>query len=162
MNLRKRNMTNIEFQEWFESKLITVPGGCKEWSGCRFLNGYGVVRMNGKNMKAHRVSFELYVQRPISDNMFILHSCNNPPCCNPSHLREGTHQDNMTDKLQSGRQPRGEANAKSKLTQCQVDEIRKNPSNLTQYQLADLYGVKRPCIAKIQRGKIWRLHDVNV
>jgi len=162
MNLRKRNMTNIEFQEWFESKLITVQGGCKEWSGCRFLNGYGVVRMNGKNMKAHRVSFELYAQRPISDNMFILHSCNNPPCCNPHHLREGTHQDNMNDKLQSGRQPRGETNAKAKLTQYQVDEIRKNANKLTQYQLADMYGVKRPCIAKIQRGKIWRLHDVNV
>ncbi len=155
---RKRNMTNDEFREWFESKLTTTETGCKEWNGCRFLQGYGVVRMNGKNNKAHRVSLEIYLGRPIHDNMFVLHSCNNPPCCNPDHLREGTHQENMNDKLDSGRQPRGEQNGKAKLTLKQVEEIRNNVNNLTQYQLADLYGVKRPCIAKIQRGKIWSLH----
>lgn len=160
--IRKRNMTNEEFQQWFETKLVTTSTGCKEWSGCRFLKGYGVVRMNGKNVKAHRIAYELYTQKPITDGMFILHSCNNPPCCNPQHLREGSHQENMNDKLRCGRQPRGETNGNAKLTQEQVIQIKSNPNKLTQYQLADLYGVKRPCIAKIQRGKIWRLHDANV
>jgi len=159
---RRRNMTNEEFWLWFESNLITTPTGCKEWMGCRSVQGYGFVRINGKNMKTHRVSFEHYVGRPIHEHMFILHSCNNPPCCNPEHLREGTHQENMDDKLRSGRQPRGEQNGKAKLTSEQVDEIRENANGLTQYQLADLYGVKRPCIAKIQRGKIWSLHTPNV
>ena len=68
---RKRNMTNDEFREWFESRLTTTETGCKEWNGCRFLQGYGVVRMNGKNNKAHRVSLEIYLGRPIHDNMFV-------------------------------------------------------------------------------------------
>ena len=155
---RGRNITGEEFWNWFRNKLVTTPNGCMEWSGCRFAQGYGVVRMNGKNMKAHRISLEQHLGRPIQYGMFVLHSCNNPPCCNPEHLREGTHQENMDDKLRSGRQPRGEANGKSKLTVQQVEEIRANPNRLTQYQLADVYGVKRPCIAKIQRGKNWSLH----
>lgn len=160
--LRRRDMTPDEFRQWFQSKLITTPTGCMEWSGCRFAQGYGVVRMNGKNTKAHRVSLEHQLGRPIQDNMFVLHSCNNPPCCNPEHLREGTHQENMDDKLRAGRQPRGETNGKAKLTAQQVEEIRANPNRLTQYELADLYGVKRPCIAKIQRGRNWSLHNTQL
>lgn len=155
-------MSHDDFWAWFNSNLITTSNGCREWTGCRSVQGYGFVRINGKNIKTHRVSFEHSVGCPIRDGMFILHSCNNPPCCNPDHLREGTHQDNMDDKLNSGRQPRGEANGRAKLTQQDVDEIRANPNKLTQYQLADLYGVKRPCIAKIQRGKIWSLQTPQI
>lgn len=160
MNIpRRRGMNPDEFHQWFQSKLIATPTGCMEWSRCRFAQGYGVVRMNGKNMKAHRISLEHYLGRPIQDTMFVLHSCNNPPCCNPEHLREGSHQENMDDKLRAGRQPRGETNGKAKLTAQQVGEIRANPNSLTQYELAELYGVKRPCIAKIQRGRNWSLHN---
>jgi hypothetical protein len=161
-NPRRRGITREEFWEWFQTKLITTPTGCKEWNGCRFAQGYGVVRMNGKNMKAHRISLEHHLGRQIREGMFVLHSCNNPPCCTPEHLREGTHQENMDDKLRSGRQSRGEANGKSKLTIQQVEEIRVNVNRLTQYQLAELYGVKRPCIAKIQRGKNWSLHTAEL
>ena len=155
---RKRNMTNDEFYEWFQSKLVTSPTGCMEWSGCRFAQGYGVVRMDGRNMKAHRIALEHNLERPIQPGLYALHSCNNPPCCNPDHLREGTNQDNVNDKLRADRQPRCETNGKSKLTQQQVDEIRANVNRLTQYQLADQFGVRRPCIAKIQCGKTWSLH----
>ena len=158
MNVRKRNMMDDEFWEWFESKLTTTGSGCKEWSACRFAQGYGVVRVGGKNLKAHRMSLEHALGRPLHDGMYALHSCNNPPCCNPEHLREGTNQDNVDDKLRADRQPRGETNGKAKLTLEQVADIRQNQDGLSQYQLADLYGVKRPCIAKIQRGKTWNLH----
>jgi len=158
MSARKRNMSDTEFWEWFESKLITTNDGCKEWSGCRYSQGYGVVRIDGKNMKAHRIYLEHSLGRRLSADMYALHSCNNPPCCNLEHLREGTNQDNVDDKLRSDRQPRGETNGKAKLTLEQVTEIRDNPSGLSQYQLADLYDVKRSCIAKIQRGKTWSLN----
>jgi hypothetical protein len=162
MEPRKRNMTDDEFWTWFDSKLVEMPTGCMEWSMCRSVQGYGFVRMHGKNLKAHRLSLEHRLGRPISPTMAVLHSCNNPPCCNPDHLREGTNQENVNDKLRSGRQPRGETNGKAKLTRQQVEEIKANVDGLTQYQLADLYGVKRPCIAKIQRGKLWRLHAPEV
>ena len=158
MNARKRNMTDDEFWEWFTAKLIPANDGCLEWSGCRFTQGYGVVRMDGKNIRANRMALEHALGRPIREGMYALHSCNNPPCCNPEHLREGTNQENVDDKLRSDRQPRGEMNGKAKLTIEQVNEIKQNQDGLTQYQLAELYGVKRPCIAKIQRGKTWGLN----
>jgi HNH endonuclease len=158
MSVRRRNMTDSEFWEWFESKLTTTPSGCREWSACRFAQGYGVVRMNGKNIKAHRIALEHTLGRPVAPGMCALHSCNNPPCCNPEHLREGTNQENVDDKLRSDRQPRGETNGKAKLTFEQVEEIRRNSNSLTQRQLADLYGVKHACIGKIHRGKTWNLH----
>ena len=161
MNPRKRNMSDNEFWTWFESKLTTTESGCREWSACRFAQGYGVVRMYGKNLKAHRISLEHSLGRPIRDGMLALHSCNNPPCCNPDHLREGTLQDNMDDKVHANRQSRGETNGKAKLTLDQVNEIRRNPNGLSQTELANAYGVQRPCIAKIQRGKTWNLHVVT-
>ena len=161
MNARKRNMTDDEFWEWFQTKYeaLTPTDGtnCIEWKGARSL-GYGVVRRHGTNLRVHRLTLERTLGRPLREGMCALHSCNNPPCCNPDHLREGTNQENVDDKLRADRQPRGETNGKAKLTLDQVNEIRQNPNNLTQYQLADVYGVRRPCIAKIQRGKTWNLH----
>lgn len=46
---------------------------------------------------------EIWSGQDVPDGMHILHSCDNPRCCNPEHLRIGTHQDNMNDKVSRGR-----------------------------------------------------------
>jgi hypothetical protein len=38
---------------------------------------------------------------------FCLHKCDNPPCCNPSHLFEGDAAENAEDRNLKGRQPSG-------------------------------------------------------
>jgi len=161
MNPRKRNMSDNEFWTWFQTKYEeltpTDRTGCIEWKGARSL-GYGIVRRHGTNLRVHRLTLERALGRPLRDGMYALHSCNNPPCCNPDHLREGTNQDNVDDKLRADRQPRGETNGKAKLTLDQVNEIRRNEDGLSQRLLASRYGVQRACIAKIQRGKTWNLH----
>jgi hypothetical protein len=55
----------------------------------------------------------------------VLHSCDNSRCINPLHLRLGTHQDNVADKVAKGRQARGSRHGASKLTEIQVAEIRR-------------------------------------
>ena len=161
MSVRKRNMSDDEFWEWFESKFKelkpTNETGCIEWVGAKSL-GYGIVRRNGSNLRVHGLTLERSLGRSLRNGMFALHSCNNPPCCNPEHLREGTNQENVDDKLRANRQPRGETNGKAKLTMNQVNEIRENSDALSQRLLADRYGVQKACIAKIQRGKTWNLH----
>lgn len=58
------------------------------------------------------------------DGIVIRHKCDNPSCVNPFHLTSGTQADNMRDKKERGRTPKGEAHARAKLTDAQVAMIR--------------------------------------
>ena len=82
---------------------------CWEWKASRFTNGYGQTKLgsSGRGDTAHRVAMEYYSGGVIPKHLFVLHSCDNKPCCNPKHLRIGTHQENMDDREKSGLTCRG-------------------------------------------------------
>ena len=100
---------------------------CWLWTGQKNNQGYGRfdVWNNGKRTRllSHRVAVTLANNAEIGQRI-LLHSCDNPPCCNPAHLRAGTQTDNMRDAaiknrvnlagLAYGRQP-GMPRAKRKL-----------------------------------------------
>lgn len=81
------------------------PDDCWEWtaksrSGSAL--GYGTIRVAGRLIGAHRLVWEL-TNGPIPDDLCVLHECDNPPCCNPTHLHLGTRADNMAEKVARGR-----------------------------------------------------------
>jgi excisionase family DNA binding protein len=78
------------------------PDECWEWKGHRGSNGYGVAYCQGLQMRAHRVAYML-AKGDIPEGLIILHKCDNPPCCNPAHLRLGTFLDNAEDAINKGR-----------------------------------------------------------
>ena len=82
---------------------------CWNWKASLFPNGYGQTSLgpSGNGQGAHRVAVE-YTSGPIPEGMHILHKCDNKRCCNPSHLKIGTHQENMDDRERSGLTVRGE------------------------------------------------------
>jgi hypothetical protein len=139
------------------------PNTCWEWSGKITSAGYAELSLwkNGTTTvaKAHRVSYRLHVG-PIPPGMFVCHTCDNPPCCNPQHLFLGTPRDNTRDMILKGRgrnsdeAARGEANGHAKLTSEQVIEIRQ--SRLTAAELAQRYGVGESAIRKVRHGLNWR------
>lgn len=63
---------------------------------------YRDVKIKGKSVKAHRLSYE-HFKGPIPAGMLIMHSCDNPPCVNPRHLSLGTHKTNAQDSMNKGR-----------------------------------------------------------
>ena len=70
---------------------------CWEWAGVRTMAGYGRMKWDGKPTYAHRLAYGLANGAMPPADLFVRHKCDNPPCCNPSHLLLGTHADNMHD-----------------------------------------------------------------
>lgn len=110
-----------------EDKSVFIPfSGCQIWIGPSVPRGYGVISKNGRQTYTHRVAWEL-VNGPIPFGMQVLHDCDVPSCINPDHLHIGTHKDNMREKSERDKcnSPVGELNGLAKLTQSQVEYIRK-------------------------------------
>jgi hypothetical protein len=84
---------------------------CWEWKSRRDKDGYGHFRLSGKRseyqrVRAHRVALVIGTGEDRPD-LLALHSCDNPACVNPAHLRWGTQSENMQDALERGRFYRG-------------------------------------------------------
>lgn len=67
--------------------------GCWSWLGYLNHNGYGRLNVGGKQLRAHRASYETFVG-PIPDGLVIDHLCRNRACVNPEHLEPVTMQVN--------------------------------------------------------------------
>lgn len=131
---------------------------CILFDGAKDDNGYGRKWHNTKMVLAHRLALAEHEGIDIPPaSVLCLHSCNNPPCINPEHLRWGTVTDNMQDAVKSGR-ARQNYMANAKLDAVKVLEIRTRyaEGNCTQQQLADIYGVSRGRISHIVTGHGWK------
>lgn len=121
----------------FRQKIDRSGGAdvCWPWTGPR-KRSYGSFKVNdcGRRRvgRAHRLAWTL-ANGPIPDGLCILHRCDNPPCCNPSHLFLGTQLDNIRDRDAKGRgghgdgsypQACGEMAYGAKLTEQAVRQIR--------------------------------------
>jgi hypothetical protein len=73
-------------------------GRCWVWTGNTDNKGYGRLHHDLAHRRAWRET-----NGPIPDGLWILHRCDNPPCCNPAHLYPGTHAQNMRDMSERGR-----------------------------------------------------------
>ena len=72
------------------------PEGCWDWLGGT-ASGYGKISWQGKVVSAHRLAYTL-TYGEIQQGMCVMHTCDNPRCCNPQHLTLGTVKDNNRDR----------------------------------------------------------------
>lgn len=93
---------------WAKVDIPTAPRSddmCWIWRGST-AKGYGQIKSGRKVMRVHRVAYE-FAHGPLADDEHVLHSCDNPLCVNPRHLRAGSHAENMQDKAERDRAWRG-------------------------------------------------------
>lgn len=143
---------------------IDSSGECWLWNGYTSVTGYGEISRNGKKVRTHRYAWEC-VHGKIQGGLHVLHKCDVRNCVNPDHLYLGTHQQNMLDRMERGRDfgYSGESNGRSKLTQQDADEIRKlykrghggTKSEFSTIGLAKRYGVGSTAIGDIINNRRW-------
>lgn len=135
---------------------------CWPWIGSLTLRrgGYGQLNLGRRAgvIKAHRLSWLVHFGA-LPDGQLLRHLCNNPLCCNPSHLLPGTPLDNHLDMQLAGRMkvpepPRGVTHKNSVLSESDVTKIRE--SVLPGPVLARQFGVSRSTISHIRRRITWK------
>lgn len=130
-----------------------MPNGCWEWVGARTEGGYGAIRITTGNLwTVHRLIVTIF-NRPMKDGEMACHSCDNPPCCNPSHLFIGTAGDNSNDSRQKGRRI---GRAKVILTRRIADEIRAEyAAGTTRQTIANKRGINVRTVGSVIEGRTW-------
>ena len=127
---------------------------CWPWTGGLKSGGYGAFHIGGRQIGAHRYAAGCR----IGDGVVVMHTCDNPPCCNPAHLRKGTIADNNADRSRKGRNAdiRGERNVNAKLRAADVHLIRQLATKRgMQTSLAKRYGMSEAQISRIVNGTRW-------
>lgn len=93
---RDKSKSAITLERFMRLVGKKLPSGCIPWKGCQTPQGYGLLMSKKRHLTASRVAYELFVE-PIPKGMLILHSCDNPLCVCPTHLRAGTQKENVDD-----------------------------------------------------------------
>jgi len=90
--------------------------------------------------------------------MYVMHSCDNKLCVNPSHLLIGSAKDNKLDSVRKLRHAYGERNGGGgKLKEVEVAAIKRlQEMNYGCTRLSRMFGVSATSIKQIKRGQIWR------
>jgi len=153
LNIKDKNIIKdlLKFIITEQKELINV---CWLWRAGTDKNGYG--KKNG--IAAHRISW-IYSRsnRDIPNNKIIRHTCDNPPCVNPFHLRCGTIQDNANDMKNRNRSLLGEKHPDASFKDEEVKQILYELYlGKSIVSLAKKYNVLEIVISKIANGHTWK------
>lgn len=144
----------------FFATLRTTEAGCHEWTRGKNSKGYGYLRFDGEDVRAHRLAFRLAFG-DFADRLrlMVLHKCDNPACCNPAHLFAGTHADNMKDMQAKGRgvKQSGSRNNYARLNEDAVRRIRSmRAAGRPVAEIASHFNVHQTTVSKVITRATWR------
>jgi hypothetical protein len=129
-----------------------TESGCWEWLGRIDKDGYGL----SGGRRVHRVMYVMFCG-PINGKRCVCHTCDNPRCCNPTHLFLGSDLDNARDRAEKHRGASGDRHGIAKLTAERVAVLRRDlAAGMGLKMAARKYRVNRSTIQAIAKGRTWR------
>lgn len=135
---------------------------CWVWQGNKDRYGYGKCRFNKRYGIPHRVIFQYKEGIALHRTQLVLHTCDNPPCCNWNHLYVGDNKQNSDDRMKRGRhnsgyRPKGTEQAQSVLNEQSVRQIRRlyHSGSWTINDLHRVFNVGRSVIQRILTYQEW-------
>lgn len=135
-------------------RLVDVRTGteCWPWTGDTDKNGYGVFFYKGRKAGAHEFALSFTTGERRLPGLDTCHWCDNPPCCNPLHLRFDTRVSNVHDMRDRGRA----AKPNARLAPADVVLMReRRQAGAPQKLLAEQFGVSEAYVSTIVRGLTW-------
>lgn len=135
-----------------------IQEGYWSWRGA-LAEGYGVFWDQNKNIKAHRLSWEIF-RGPIPKGKWVLHNCpvrDAPACVNPDHLWLGTVIENAADAAKKGYYVKliGESNPMAKINVLAVKAIRKLSGTFSSSKIAEKFGISQTQVNRIINKQRW-------
>ena len=152
------HLSEVDKLRFWEKVNKCDPNECWEWQAALNSNGYGHFQLGTLSkprvVRANRVAFVIAYG---NTELNILHSCNNPACCNPLHLYAGTQNDNMKQSVKEGRSSRGEKCNTAKLTEADIMSIRNLYSKgWLQREIAVKYKISQSQVSHICTHSNWK------
>lgn len=80
---------------------LDAASGCLLWTAAADSWGYGAFWQDGKVLRAHRASYDLFCSA-IPEGLLLRHTCDTRLCVHPDHLLPGTIQENAQDFKERG------------------------------------------------------------
>lgn len=113
---------------------------CWTWTAAIGGGGYGVIRVDGVMLKAHRYMYERQ-HGPIADGLQLDHLCRQRDCVNPAHLEPVTHTENVR---------------RSRATKLTVEKVRAiRRSGASAEALAERHGIRVTTVLNLKAGVGW-------
>lgn len=92
-------------RSFIESAVGSATDECINWPFAKYPSGYGKATVDGRSISASRLILSLVSGWPVNTELECCHApviCHNRGCVNPRHLRWGTRQDNIADRILDG------------------------------------------------------------
>lgn len=101
--LKLKHINDKVITRFWLSVNIGAGTDCWIWKAGFYPSGYGRFSIMRRGQRAHRVAWVLTHFKEIPEGLVIMHTCDNPKCVNPSHLKLGTQGENVIDTVNKGR-----------------------------------------------------------
>ncbi len=151
------HLSDSDIARYWTKVDVGGPDDCWPWKAACVV-GYGAFRVGGKTVRSHRVAIFLSSGKDPAPYL-ACHACDNPPCCNPAHLFTGTLIDNALDRDRKGRGVIGTKNGQSKLSERDVEEIKKLCGQKSYSEIGKLFNITPGAISMIRHGLRWKHLD---